>query len=94
VRELDISKSHGESPRLYGGWSNTLQHVECSDLDRVSHVGMGVVQHSDPPDEHASMLYFDGGTKISEGTTVALYVVSDIRFLSCPCTEKQYFGVI
>jgi hypothetical protein len=46
MRELDISKSHGESPRLYGGQSNTLQHMECSDLDRVSHVGMGVVQHS------------------------------------------------
>lgn len=24
MRELDIWKSHGESPRLYGGWSNTL----------------------------------------------------------------------
>jgi hypothetical protein len=94
MRKLDISKSHGESPRLYGGWSNTLQFMECSDLDRVSHVRMGVVQHSDTPDEHANMLYFDGGTKISEGTTVALYVVSDVGFLSCPCTEKQYFGVV
>jgi len=94
VRDLDIPKSHGESPRLYGGWSITLQRMECSDLDRVSHVGMGVVQCSGTPDEHANMLYFDGGTKISEGTTVALYIVSDVRFLSCPCTEKQYFGVI
>jgi prepilin-type processing-associated H-X9-DG protein len=68
--------------------------MECSDLDRVSHVGMGVVQHSDTPNERANMLYVDGGTKISEGTTVAVYVVSGVRFLSCPCTEKQYFGVI
>jgi hypothetical protein len=68
--------------------------MECSDLDSVSHVGMGVLQHSDNPDEHANMLYCDGGTKISDGTTVALYVVSGVKFLSCPCTEKQYFGVI
>jgi len=67
--------------------------MQCSDLDRVSHVGMGVVQHRDTPDKHANMLYFDGSTKISEGAAAALCVVSDVIFLSCPCTKKQYFGV-
>lgn len=76
-----------------GGWSNILQRMECSDLDSVGHVGMSVVQHSDTPDEHAKMLHVGGGTKISECTTEALRVVSDVRFLSCPCTEKQYFWV-
>ena len=87
-------QSHGESPRLFWGQSNTLPCMECSDLDSISHVGMVVVQHSDTSDEHAKMLHLDGGTKISERTTVALYVDSDVRFHSCPCTKKQYYWVI
>jgi hypothetical protein len=39
---------------------------------------MGVVQHSDTPDEHAKIFYLDGVTKISEGSTVVVYMVSDV----------------
>lgn len=72
-----ISKSHGESPTLYGGWSNNLQLMQCSDFDRVSHVGMGVVQHRDTSDKHANISYFDGRSLRVPQRHSVLLVMSD-----------------
>jgi hypothetical protein len=59
----------------------------------VGHVQLGVVQHSHMPVEHAQMFYVDGGMKVSEGSTVVLFV-GDVKFLACSSTEMQCLGHI
>lgn len=40
-----------------------------------------VVKHDDVPREHDGTLSLDGGTNVSEGSAVALYVGRDVRVL-------------
>jgi hypothetical protein len=45
-------------------------------------VGMAaVMQHDNIPREHTRVLSLDGGTKVSEGSTVALRIDGDVRVL-------------
>jgi hypothetical protein len=42
----------------------------------------GVMEHDDIPHEHTRVLSPDGDTKVSEGSTVAVYIEGDIRVLN------------
>jgi hypothetical protein len=66
------------SPKPFSTWS-----AACPGL--CGPHGMDVVQHDDTPCHHAGSLSLDGSTKVSEGSTVALYTEGDIRIIECQC---------
>jgi hypothetical protein len=68
-----------------GGWFVTFQYMEWQHvLDNVGHLGMGIVmQHSGNCHEHARMHTLDGGTKVSEDSTIALCVGANVMVLEC-----------
>jgi hypothetical protein len=50
------------------------------------------MQHGDTPYEHARMLSLDGGTKVSEDSTIALCIESDVRILEYQ--QKQFISCL
>jgi hypothetical protein len=83
LRGIGTWKSHSDRVGLKGGIVPHLPvHGEQLVPDSASNMRTVVMQHGDIPSEHARIVPLGGGTKIAEGSTVALYVYGDLIVLN------------